>query len=153
MGDKQLGVLKDRAVAGVGIKYERRVRDVLLKDERVDARYHDVVVPVHDQDRALDFLELAISFCCRHNAPRRNGGCLGAHCRHRGWGILIDGRVATLPKSAPCRLACLAGRKEKVEKIIDDRSFLGRMLSDFRRKAVHVFSALWSGSSEDYAAD
>src|SRR5262249_6450567 len=38
MGNKKLRVLKERAMPGIGVKDERRVRDVLLKDKRVDAR-------------------------------------------------------------------------------------------------------------------
>jgi hypothetical protein len=46
-----------RAMSGVWVKNERGVRDVLLKDKGVDAGYHDVILPIHDEDRLLDLLE------------------------------------------------------------------------------------------------
>src|SRR5262249_55852932 len=104
---------------GVGIKNERRIRDVLLKDKGVDARYHDVVLPIHDEDRLLDFLELTISIRFGDHAPASNRCCLGTHGRHRRRHILVSARVTTLPKGAAGCLACLARREEKVEKILD----------------------------------
>src|SRR5262249_10385664 len=138
---------------GVGIKNERRIRDVLLKDKGVDARYHDVILPIHDEYRLLDFLELTISIRFGDHAPASNRCCLGTHGRHRRLHILVSARVTTLPKGASCCLACLARREEKVEKILDDRRLVGCVLCDLRPQGVHTFSALWSRASEDHTPD
>src|SRR6266446_4606344 len=86
--------------------------------ERVDARYHDVILPIHDEHRLLDFPELTISIRFGDYAPASNRCCLGTHGRHRRRHILVSARMTTLPKGATGCLACLTRREEKVEKIL-----------------------------------
>src|SRR5260370_35272400 len=102
----------------VGVKNERRVRDVLLKDKRVDARYHDVILPIHDEHRLLDFPELTISTRFGDYAPASNRCCLGTHGRHRRRHILVSARMTSLPKGATGCLACLTRREKKVQQIL-----------------------------------
>ena len=66
---------------GVGVKNERRIRDMLLKDKGVDARYHNVILPIDDEDRVLDFLQLTVSIRFGDLAPVSNRGCLCAGFR------------------------------------------------------------------------
>ena len=60
MSDELFTVLKDRAMPQVGAKNQSGIWGS-LEEERVDARHHDIVTSVHNEDRLLDFLELTIS--------------------------------------------------------------------------------------------
>src|SRR6202050_1477990 len=58
--NEELRVLVVRAVIGVGIDDQLRVRDVLLHDERVHRGYVHVVPSVHDECWLLDRLQIVI---------------------------------------------------------------------------------------------
>ena len=58
MLNKQLWVLVVRAVIGVGVDDQLRIRDVLLHDERVHRGYVHVVTAVHDECWLLDRLQI-----------------------------------------------------------------------------------------------
>jgi len=60
MTDEELGILVVRAVIGVGVDDQLRIRHVLLHDERVHRGYVHVVTAVHDECWLLDRLEIAV---------------------------------------------------------------------------------------------
>src|SRR5205823_9359680 len=91
---------------------QRRIRDVLLENEGVDARHHDVVMAIHDKDRLLDLLQLAIAVRFGNHAPAGDSICLRPHSRHRRRDILVSATVTTFPESPSGSLARLARREE-----------------------------------------
>src|SRR5207249_3599247 len=58
MLNKELRVLVVRAVIGVGVDDQQRIRHVLLHDERVHRGYVHVVTAVHDECWLLDRLQI-----------------------------------------------------------------------------------------------
>src|ERR1700719_4250076 len=60
MLNKQLWVLVVRAVIGVGVDDQLRIRHVLLHDERVHRGYVHVVTAVHDECWLLDRLQIVV---------------------------------------------------------------------------------------------
>jgi len=56
--NKQLWVLVVRAMIGVGVDDQLRIRHVLLHDERVHRGYVHVVTAVHDECWLLDRLQI-----------------------------------------------------------------------------------------------
>src|SRR6266436_5426506 len=60
MTDEQLRVLVVRAVIGVGVDDQLRIRDVLLHDERVDRGHDHVVTAVHDEGWLLDRFQIVV---------------------------------------------------------------------------------------------
>jgi hypothetical protein len=58
--NKQIWVLVLRTMIAVGIQNELRVRQVLLKDERVHGIDEHVVTAVHHQRRLSDLLQVSI---------------------------------------------------------------------------------------------
>ena len=68
MLNKQLWVLVLRAVIGVGVQNELRVRQVLLEDERVHRINDHVVAAVHYERGLSDLLQVSIGIF-RRSAP------------------------------------------------------------------------------------
>ena len=60
MFNEQLRVHVVRAVIGVGIDDQLRIRHVLLHDERVHRRHDHVVTAVHDEGWPLDRLQIVV---------------------------------------------------------------------------------------------
>src|SRR6266436_4689143 len=60
MFDEELRVLVVRAVIGVGVDDQLRIRHVLLHDERVHHRHDHVVTAVHDEGWLLDRLQIVV---------------------------------------------------------------------------------------------
>src|SRR5229473_2728737 len=58
--DEELGILMLRAVIGVGVDDQLRIRDVLLHDEGVDRGHDHVVTAVHDERRLRDRLQIVV---------------------------------------------------------------------------------------------
>src|SRR4030088_939091 len=58
--NEELRVLVLRAVIGVGVDDQLRIRDVLLHDEGVDCRHDHVVTPIHDECWLLDRLQIVV---------------------------------------------------------------------------------------------
>lgn len=54
------GVLKQRPMTGVWVDDELRIGHMRAKSERVHRRDHDVVVPVGDQYRLGNLLQLSV---------------------------------------------------------------------------------------------
>src|SRR6266436_4012052 len=57
---EELRVLVLRAVIGVGVDDQLRIRDVLLDDEGVDRGHDHVIAAVHDERRLLDRLQIVV---------------------------------------------------------------------------------------------
>src|SRR5262245_8854225 len=127
--------------------------NVLLKDRGINARHHNVVSPVHDEDRLPDPLELVIASEFGDCAPVGDGPCLRIHGRPGRRDVLVIAGVTTLPKGASCGLTCLTRGEEEIEEIFNGWYRLRRMLRDRRCEGVHTFSALWSCAGKDEAAD
>src|ERR1700689_2922382 len=89
--NEKLRVLIVRAVIGVGIDDQLRVRDVLLHDERVHRGYVHVVTAVHDECWLLDRLQI-VDGPLLLDAPRPNRFDLGG--RHL---VVHFGIAALLP--------------------------------------------------------
>src|SRR5260221_5127157 len=89
---EKLRVLVVRAVIGVGIDDQLRVRDVLLHDERVHRGYVHVVTAVHDECWLLDRLQI-VDGPLSLDAPLANSFDLGG--RHL---VVHFGIAALLPK-------------------------------------------------------
>ncbi len=94
MFHEQLRVLEERAMRGVGVEDQLRVRQVLLQIERVDGVEDDVGFAADDQDRHFDVLEIGETFAGGF-APFLESGEL------RGLNLLIDGRVAIFYACVP----------------------------------------------------
>src|SRR5712664_2883821 len=60
MFNEELRVLVVRAVIGVGVDDQLRIRDVLLHDERVHRRREHVVTAIHDECWLLDCLQIVV---------------------------------------------------------------------------------------------
>src|SRR5262245_47126871 len=123
--------------------------NVLLKDEGINAWHHNVVPPVHDEDRLPDPLELVIASEFRDCAPVSDGPCLRIRRGPGRRGVGVRAGVKELPKGASCGLTCLTRREEEIEKIFDSWYRLRCVLGDRRCEGVHTFSASWSGAGKD----
>ena len=60
MADEELRVHVVRAVIGVGVDDQLRIRHVLLHDERVHRGHDHVVTAVHDEGWLLDRLQIVV---------------------------------------------------------------------------------------------
>src|ERR1700730_12875029 len=58
--NEELRVLVLRAVIGVGIDDQLRIRDILLHDERVDRGHDHVVTAIYDECRLRDRLQIVV---------------------------------------------------------------------------------------------
>ena len=122
--------LEQSTMPRIGIKDERCVRDMLLQDEGVDARHHDVVPSVHNQNRLLNLLEPSVTITDRDHSPRSDGAGLCTHGRHRGRDVLVGALVTPLPERSSCCLAALARAKKEIQKIVFGGHFLRGVLGD-----------------------
>src|SRR6476660_7965803 len=109
--DEELRVLVVRAVIGVGVDDQLRIRHVLLHDERVHRGHDDVVTAVHDECRLLDRLQIVVGPLLL-DAPLANRFDLGR--RHL---VVHFGIAALLPKmralqELPSRRLARRGRTE-----------------------------------------
>src|SRR2546427_715961 len=109
--NEQLWVLVVRAMIGVGVDDQLRIRHVLLHDERVHRGYVHVVTAVHDECWLLDRLQIVVGPLLP-DAPLANRFDLGG--RH----LVVHFRIApnltkmrALQELASRRLAC-RGRTE-----------------------------------------
>src|ERR1700676_18606 len=96
--NEKLRVLVMRAVIGVGIDDQLRVRDVLLHDERVHRGYVHVVTAVYDECWVLDRLQIVIGPLLL-DAPLANRFDLGG--RHL---VVHFGIAALLPTMRPLQV-------------------------------------------------
>src|SRR5271155_4314192 len=60
VADEALGVLVERTVTGVGVQDQLRARNVLLQDVRVDRVDDDIVMPVDDEGRLRNPLQILV---------------------------------------------------------------------------------------------
>src|SRR6202049_5305670 len=90
--NEELRVLVLRAVIGVGVDDQLRIRHVLLHDEGVDRGYVHVVTAVHDECWLLDRLQIVVGPLLL-DAPLANRFDLGG--RHL---VVHFGIAALLPK-------------------------------------------------------
>src|SRR5260221_1873108 len=90
------------AVAGVGVKDQLRVRNVLLQDVRVDGVNDHVVVAVDHQRRLLDGVQVLVRLLARR-APLGQGLAL----RRRD--LLVHLRVSVLTAQAEALSGCCVG--------------------------------------------
>src|SRR5207245_6523942 len=143
-----------RAVCGVRIDDQLRVRQVLLQDERVHRVNDDIIAAVHDQRRLLDSLQIVVRTLA-WSGPLGDGRAL---CRRH---LVVDFGVAILraepeafQKCATRRLARLRRREENAEPEVI--WFLVRGSEDlvaFRRTASHPLATARSGTQQYQAAD
>ena len=111
MFNEELRVLVVRAVIGVGVDDQLRIRDVLLHDERVHRGHDHVVTAVHDECWLLDRLQIVVGPLLL-DAPLANRFDLGG--RHL---VVHFGIAALLPKmralqELPSRRLARRGRTE-----------------------------------------
>src|SRR4029453_10559870 len=143
-----------RAVCGVRVDDQLRVRQVLLQDERVHRVNDDIIAAVHDQRRLLDSLQIAVRTVA-WSGPLGDGRALCRRYLFVDFGIAILGaKPKALQEHAARRLACLRRREENAEpKVI--WFLVGRCedLVAFRRAASHPLAAARSGTQQYQAAD
>src|SRR5882762_2618431 len=104
-------VLVVRAVIGVGVDDQLRVRDVLLHDERVHRGHDHVIAAVHDECWLLDRLQIVVGPLLL-DAPLVHRFDLGGRhlVVHFGIAPLLP-KVSALQKRPSRRLARLRGNK------------------------------------------
>src|ERR1700726_3774991 len=109
--NEELRVLVVRAVIGVGVDDQLRVRDVLLHDERVHRGHDHVVAAVHDECWLLDRLQIVVGPLSL-NAPLFHRFDLGGRhlVVHLGIASLLP-NMRALQELPSRRLAC-RGRTE-----------------------------------------
>ena len=91
MLDEPPGILVLRAVVGVRIENQLRVREVLLQDPGVDRVDDHVPVAVDDQRRLRDCLQVLEGVCARRPP-------LGQRFELRRRNLVADLGIADLPK-------------------------------------------------------
>src|ERR1700676_5143198 len=103
--NEELRVLVVRAVIGVGVDDQLRVRDVLLHDERVHRGQVHVVAAVHDECWLLDRLQIVVGPLSL-DAPLAHRFDLGGRhlVVHLGIAPLLS-KMRALQKRPSCRLA------------------------------------------------
>ena len=109
--NEELRVLVLRAVIGVGVDDQLRIRDVLLHDEGVDRGHDHVIAAVHDERRLLDRLQIVVGPLSL-DAPLVHRFDLGGRhlVVHFGIAPLLP-KMRALQELPSRRLACL-GRTE-----------------------------------------
>src|SRR6266851_7627514 len=88
VSDEQRGILVMRAVCGVRIDDQLRVRQVLLQDERVHRVNDDIIAAVHDQRWLLDSLQIVVRTLAR-SGPLGDGRALCRRYLFVHFGIAI----------------------------------------------------------------
>src|SRR6202521_3960586 len=147
---EKLWILEQRAMTGVRIHNQLRIRNVLRKRERVDCGHHDIVIAVHHQRRLLDRLQIGIAFASRLR-PFRHSSLLRLHCLNRRRRISILALMTPLPKCPSGHLTCFRRREEEKQKVLADRHGIG---GDFRNtRILPRFAVTRSGPGEHEAAD
>ncbi len=143
-----------RAVIGVGVDDQLRIRDVLLHDEGVDRGHDHVITAVHDERRLLDRLQIVVGPLSL-DAPLVHRFDLGG--RHL---VVHFGIAALLPKMRALqelpsrRLACLGRTEENREP-----EMLGRIIGGaedplcYLGQRLHSLTTARTGAHEDQLAD
>src|ERR1700736_2942058 len=104
-----------RAVRGVRIDDQLRVRQVLLQDERVHRVNDDIIAAVDDQRWLLDSLQIVIRTLAR-SGPLGDGRALCRRYLFVDFGIAILGaKPEAFQERATRRLARLRRREENAE--------------------------------------
>src|ERR1700720_2501255 len=155
MTDEELRVLVVRAVIGVGVDDQLRIRHVLLHDERVHRGYVHVVTAVHDERWLLDRLQIVVGPVLL-DAPIANRFDLGG--RHL---VVHFGIAALLPKMRalqvlPSRRPARRGRTE----FDREPDTLGRILGVDTKEPIcslgyqlHSLTAAWTCAIDDQPAN
>src|SRR6202140_193394 len=154
MFNEEFRVLVVRAVIGVGVDDQLRIRHVLLHDERVHGGHDHVVAAVHDECWLLDRLQIVVGPLLL-DAPLAHRFDLGG--RHL---VVYLGIAALLPKMCALqelpsrRLAC-RGRTE----FDREPDILGRIVGGAKEppcslgQQLHSLTAAWTCAIDDQPAN
>src|SRR5216683_1478204 len=148
--DEELGILMLRAVIGVGVDDQLRIRDVLLHDEGVNRGHDHVIAPVHDERGLRDRLEVVVGPRSL-DAPLLHRFDLGGRhlVVHFGIAPLLT-KMRALQERPSRRLACL-GRTE----LDREPDIIGRIVGGAEEpprslgQRLHALTAARTGAHED----
>src|ERR1700738_645887 len=147
---EKLWILEQRAMTGVRIHNQLRIRNVLRKRERVDCGHHDVVIAVHHQRRLFDRLQIGIAFAPRL-PPFHQSRLLRLHCLNRRRRISMLALMTPLPECPSGGLTCVRRREEEKQKIFAHRHGIA---GNFRNtRILPRFAVTRSGPGEHEAPD
>src|SRR5580704_5233183 len=154
MSDEELGILELRAVIGVGVDDQLRIRDVLLHDEGVDRGHDHVVTAVHDECWLLDRLQIVVRPFLL-DAPLVHRPNLGGRnlVVHLGIAPLLT-KMLALQELQSRRLARL-GRTEENREPEMLRRIIGGAEDPlcYLSQRLHSLTAARTGADQDQLAD
>ena len=154
MADEELGILVLRAVIGVGVDDELRIRDVLLHDEGVDRGHDHVVTAVHDECWLLDRLQIVVGPLLL-DAPLVHRFNLG------GRNLVVHLGIAPLLTKMLALQELLSRRLARLGRTEEDREpeMLGRIIGGaedplcYLGQRLHSLTAARTGAHQDQLAD